>query len=59
MLQDDIIAGKKLSFNQIGAVPNTQGAKEQYLLNESIFSAQEDVKVIWLDIKKAYDHVNL
>lgn len=48
-----------IAENQLGAVRGVQGAKEQALLNIAINKAHKNkLKVMWVDIKKAFDSVN-
>ena len=47
-----------LSENQLGTVRKVQGAKEQALLNISINKEHgNELKTMWIDVKKAFDSV--
>ncbi|KAG0437890.1 LINE-1 reverse transcriptase like protein [Dictyocoela muelleri] len=48
-----------LSISQAGAIPNIQGAKEQFMINKSIVNKlNNECYSAYVDIKKAYDSLN-
>ena len=48
-----------LSENQLGTVRRVQGAKEQALLNLAINKSNgNQLKTVWIDVKKAFDSVS-
>ncbi|KAG0435770.1 LINE-1 retrotransposable element ORF2 protein [Dictyocoela muelleri] len=48
-----------ISINQAGAMKNIQGAKEQYLINQSIISlSNTKIYTSWFDVKKAFDSID-
>ena len=48
-----------LSENQLGTVRMTQGAKEQAMINIALNKAKNNnLKTIWIDVKKAFDSVD-
>ena len=48
-----------LAENQLGAVRGVQGAKEQALLNIAVNKAHANrLKMMWIDVKKAFDSIN-
>ena len=48
-----------LSENQLGTVRMTQGAKEQAMINIALNKAKDNnLKTIWIDVKKAFDSVD-
>lgn len=48
-----------ISANQLGIRSGTQGAKEQYLINKALHQRNRDnLDVTWMDVRKAYDHVD-
>ncbi|KAI5148113.1 hypothetical protein ENBRE01_3047, partial [Enteropsectra breve] len=57
-LTDVVEKYQLLSENQMGTVRNAQGAKEQGLINKNINKCNNDLKTMWIDVKKAYDSID-
>lgn len=59
VLQSIITNNSLLETNQLGAIRQTQGAKELAALNKAMNNlSPSKMKVAWLDASKAYDSVN-
>lgn len=58
-LRDFVEVNKIISENQLGTVRDSQGAKEQALINKCIGEMHgKKLSTMWIDIKKAYDSVD-
>ncbi|MEG0362112.1 MAG: reverse transcriptase family protein [Longicatena sp.] len=49
---------KFFSINQGGNIKGTYGAKEQYIINQTIVNSNSNIISTWIDIKKAFDNVS-
>ena len=50
---------KYFDIEQLGTFKNTQAAKEQFIFSEMLRKNNKNIKNAWLDIKKAFDSVDL
>lgn len=58
-LQLEVERRQLLSENQMGTVRRVQGAKEQALLNIAVNKRYgNDLKTMWIDVRKAFDSVD-
>lgn len=58
IMRDYIEQYEIVSENQLGNRRFIEGAKEQVLLNKNIMKSGKNIKVVWIDLKKAFDSVN-
>ena len=56
-LKSYITENEEISANQFAFLQETLGCKEALLVDEIISKETKDLKVIWLDIKKAFDSI--